>query len=233
MRRLLLNFKNEDEVMTGWSTFEFGCFLYEEIGYPLRKRDVPKESRQYYEFEEDYPNIGDVNPLFLEINIHSDIISDSESIATKRIPKKIDFEKQNNSFRVIGTRGEEIVLKAEKDYLRSIEKRNLIKKVIRVSKDDDSLGYDILSFDENGIKKYIEVKSTKASPGTEISFILSSNQYMKAKELNNYYLYLVFDVKTMNPRIWKIKNPLSYENKGLSLIPSQYKATIITLPMDI
>ena len=232
MRRLLLNFKNEDEIMKGWSTFEFGYFLYEEIGYPLRKRDIPKESQKYYEFEEDYPNIDDVNPLFLEMNIHPDNISDSESIATKRTPKKLDFEKQNNSFRVIGTRGEEIVLKAEKDYLRSIGKRNLIKDVIHVSETDDSLGYDILSFDENGIEKYIEVKSTKASPGTNISFILSSNQYMKAKELNNYYLYLVFDVKTLNPRIWKIKNPLSYENKGLSLIPSIYKATIITLPID-
>ena len=40
---------------------------------------------------------------------------------------------------------------------------------------------------------------------------MSSNQYRKARELENYYIYVVFGVKTENPRIMRF-NPW-YENK--------------------
>ncbi|EMR73968.1 protein of unknown function (DUF3883) [Thermoplasmatales archaeon SCGC AB-539-N05] len=102
------------------------------------------------------------------------------------------------------------------------------EKIEWVSKSDDTLGYDILSYDEDGKKKHIEVKSTNQSPDSNANFLISSNQYRKAEELENYYFYIVFNAKTSSPKVWKIKKPLQYENRGLTLSPINYRVIINT-----
>jgi hypothetical protein len=55
---------------------------------------------------------------------------------------------------------------------------------------------------------------------------LSANEYEQARVLANFYLYIVFDVKSKTPKIWRIKNPASLEPKRLALKPSAYFATL-------
>jgi len=86
-----------------------------------------------------------------------------------------------------------------------------------------------LSFEESGEEKYIEVKATTYSPDSYATFLISSNQYEKAKTLPNYYFYIVFNAKSTSPKIWRIKNPANYENKGLTLKPINYKVAINTV----
>lgn len=129
--------------------------------------------------------------------------------------------------KLLGNRGEEIVFDKEKKYLESKDNKELADKVDWVSKKGKHfLGYDILSFEENGEEKYIEVKSTKQSYTSNANFIISSNEYEKAKKLENYYFYIVFNTQSENPKIWKIKNPMNYENKGLTLTPINYRVLI-------
>ncbi len=52
--------------------------------------------------------------------------------------------------------------------------------------------------------------------------------FIEAKEMENYYFYLVFNTKTTSPKVWKIKKPLQYENRGLTLIPINYRVIINT-----
>ena len=113
--------------------------------------------------------------------------------------------------------GEEIVFNLEKEYLDSIGKNELLGKVEWVSRHDDSLGYDIKSFEDDGQEKYVEVKSTSQSLDSNVNFLISSNQYAKAKIIKNYYFYILFDTRSKQPRVWKIKNPMQYESKGLIL----------------
>lgn len=94
-----------------------------------------------------------------------------------------------------------------------------------VAKQDATAGFDILSFELNGRQKFIEVKATNSKPQSAC-FHISSNEYNKAKELDNYYIYVVFEAKTTTPKIWRIQNPLQFENKGLVIIPSEYRVTI-------
>lgn len=82
-----------------------------------------------------------------------------------RVARKIDnWEEINKKRKLSGLKGEEIVVAIEQEFLDSIGKKDLSNKVRHVSKEDgDGLGYDILSFFENGREKFIEVKSTTNS----------------------------------------------------------------------
>src|SRR3989344_1396742 len=111
---------------------------------------------------------------------------------------------------------------------KNIGKNELANKRKWVSKEDDSLGYDILSFENDGTEKYIEVKSTSQSENCNANFLISSNQYSKAKRIKNYYFYIVFNAKGKEPKVWKIKEPLQYENKGLILTPISFRVIINT-----
>lgn len=60
------------------------------------------------------------------------------------------------------------------------------------SKVDDSLGYDVLSYELDGIPRYIEVKTTKENRSDRFSFHISRNELEKSKVLKNYWIYQIF-----------------------------------------
>lgn len=93
-----------------------------------------------------------------------------------RTARKIDnWEEINRKRKITGTKGEEIALAIEQEYFESIGRKDLADRVRHVSVEDgDGLGYDILSFFDNGKEKYIEVKSTTVSIGSP--FNISSNE---------------------------------------------------------
>ncbi|NCU42596.1 MAG: DUF3883 domain-containing protein [Candidatus Moranbacteria bacterium] len=108
-----------------------------------------------------------------------------------RTPRKIDWEELNAKRKKTGLAGEEIVMNIEKKYLISINRDDLAQKVKHRSKEQgDGLGYDILSFFEDGREKYIEVKSTTGGLGS--SFYLSRNELeFLESHLENAFIYKV------------------------------------------
>ena len=187
-RQILIDFKNKDSVMSNWSIYEFSKFLDESFGKQFKEEEAPVELKKYLETKKDYPKMKQVKADFIDLKINPEnIIYKTKGL--KPIGKTIDFEKENIINKLLGNRGEEIVFSLEKKDLEKIGKKELAKKVQWVSKTDDSLGYDILSYDEDGKPKYIEVKSTNQSQKSNANFSISSNQYRKAKELENYYFY--------------------------------------------
>lgn len=227
-RKILLDFKNKDAVMSKWSNYEFSKFLYFSFGRPSKKEKAPAELKEYLESKTDYPKIEDINAKFIDLGINPENI-ELEKKERKPLGKIVDFERENKINKFLGNRGEEIVYNLEKKHLQDMGKTELANKIKWVSKEDDSLGYDILSFEENGTEKYIEVKSTSQPENCNANFLISSNQYSKAKKLKNYYFYIVFCAKGKEPKVWKIKEPLQYENKGLTLMPISYRVIINTL----
>ncbi|HKL41276.1 MAG TPA: DUF3883 domain-containing protein [Clostridia bacterium] len=112
----------------------------------------------------------------------------------------------------------------EKDILIKAGKEKLAKKVEHSSViKGDGLGYDILSYDEEGNKKYIEVKTTVNKNNN--SFYISSNEIEFSKSNKNYYLYVVkiTDLDEMKGEVQVIKGDI---NKNLELIPIKFKGTI-------
>jgi len=89
--------------------------------------------------------------------------------------------------------GMEIVMRYEKENGREPED---------VSK--ENLGFDIRSRDSNGKVRYIEVKA-RADAG---AVALTQNEWFKAQRLgDDYYLYVVWNVKDPNTRPYIIRNP--------------------------
>jgi len=137
-----------------------------------------------------------------------------------------DFEKKNKNQARLGLAGELMVLNSEKKTLEDNGLPDLAKKVKHVSVEDgDGAGYDILSYDLNGNKKYIEVKTTKGDKD-EPYFITRRELVFSKLHFANYYLYRVFNFNPQKGtgKYYKINGNLIEQ---LFLIPEQFKVPCI------
>src|SRR5690606_2889785 len=100
-------------------------------------------------------------------------------------------------------------------------RNDLANQVVHISQEDTSAGYDILSFDEKGNRKRIEVKSTTAKLSKGFSFYISRNEKAVAEDVDNYYIYLVFDVKSNSPVVKIIEDPFK-DGHHLNVQPISY-----------
>ena len=83
--------------------------------------------------------------------------------APARPPTKIDFAERDARNRKLGRSGESWVVELEKRTLINAGRKDLAERVDWVSdRLGDGLGYDIVSSDELGADKFIEVKTTNA-----------------------------------------------------------------------
>ena len=135
---------------------------------------------------------------------------------------KWDYESANTEKKILGNIGEQFVYLFERYRLETLGKPDLAEKVIWVSKNlGDGYGYDILSFDENGNRTYIEVKST--TKGKRSRFFLTANEFeVSQQKQDSYKIYRVFNLPN-EPKIFIISTPLK---QFVSLVPTQYRATV-------
>lgn len=218
----LVDFKNQDSVMKTWSIDLFSHFLYHF--FPGRP---PKDIKIYTEGDDGtMPNFP-TNPKPSIITL--DIIPLKKPALTDKIHRTLkvnpDYEKQAKKIKLIGDRGEEIILEMEKAWLRRIGEDVLASEVRPAKRDSD--GYDILSFDEDGRERYIEVKTTTFKPG-HFNFFLTANELKKAHTLRNYNIYIVFDILNPNPKVWIAGNLFKPENPNMGKEPILYRIGINT-----
>ena len=136
---------------------------------------------------------------------------------------KVDFEARHKNSKRIGDRGERIVFALEKQRLSQAGKPKLAEQVDHVADRADGLGYDILSFDEDGTERPIEVKATTAL-NLQNGFYISANELEKAAELPNYHLYIVFAALSKAPRVFIMKKP-DLNSAAFVLKPMNYLVT--------
>jgi hypothetical protein len=87
------------------------------------------------------------------------------------------------------------------------------------------MGYDILSFETDGSERFIEVKATRSNVGPA-NFFFTANEFQKAKETENYYIYMVYDVISESPKIWALKNPFYPKSENAVMTPVNYRVII-------
>ncbi len=211
-------------IMKKWSVDLFSYFLYSE--YPRGPRKEKQKSEKNDLLEEyqisDFPTNFDLSLIDLEI-----VSLERKSSKTKSRSKKTDYEKEAKKLKKFGDRGEKIAMDLEIKRLKDADRCDLAAKVKRVSLESDSLGYDILSFDIDGTERFIEVKATSMKVG-HANFYLSVNELNMAKELNNYYVYMIYDILSTNPKVWIIGNPFNPQNNDVQIVPINFKVTIGT-----
>lgn len=210
----LLEFKNNNEISKEWTNLEFSRFLYHKIGRP------PKDENDKAQIQ----IVPPLNQVKLEL-INLDFTNRERVISDSARKVKIDHIKRNLRNAQVGMRGENLVFNFE------VEQAKLRKQdaslIEHISTEDDSAGYDIKSIDYEGQTKYIEVKSTKSKPGI-LTLNITDNELRKAKELDNYFIYVVFEAHTTTPKLWIMNKTFKDYIEEIKLHPISYRLYLNT-----
>ena len=172
---------------------KLGPGYYKLYGYTKEEKEKVIESRKYESYK----------------HSHKYLISEEE------LNRFIEKNK------LIGINGEEIVVEYEKNELIKFGRKDLASLVKRISVNSINSGYDVTSYDKDGNKKFIEVKSSKSDNSF---FYLTDNELEMAKQLKNqYWIYRVLNLDGISYQIVVIQNPYSkIENGEWSLSPLTY-----------
>lgn len=104
---------------------------------------------------------------------------------------------------VLGSSGEKFILRFETERLSRVGKENLAAKIEHISMTKgDGAGFDILSFEESGRERLIEVKTTKY--GQETPFFVTRNEVsVSEKHRAEYHIYRLFEFRS-NPALYML-----------------------------
>lgn len=133
-----------------------------------------------------------------------------------------DYLAQESRNRSLGRAGELLVLELESRRLVAAGKRTLSERVEHVAATrGDGVGFDVLSFEENGRERLIEVKTT--SFGELTPFYVSRNELARSEaDASQYYLYRLFDFRD-RPRVFALPGSIS---SHCELSPVSYLAQV-------
>ena len=114
-----------------------------------------------------------------------------------------DYLAQESRNRSLGRAGELFVAELEARRLHAIGKKRLAERVDHVAATQgDGLGYDVLSFDDDGRERLIEVKTTGF--GELTPFYVSRNELARSEaDADQYHLYRLFDFRD-RPRLFDL-----------------------------
>ncbi len=210
----LLNFKHSNSISKDWTNIEFARFLYTKIGRP------PKEDK-------DKKLLSLLPPLesvkLTTIKVLAEDRSDSPQ--SKSTSGKIDHQKKNRLNTILGLRAENLVFNNE---VQKVKAFGYSKELVNhISLSNDRAGYDIQTLDEYGKRKLIEVKGTRSKLG-QIQINITDNELSKSKELDNYFIYVVFEAHTKNPKLWEMPKEFKHYLDEFTLNPVVYKLNLNT-----
>lgn len=198
-KQRLLEIKNSNSIMRNWSNLKFSNFLYTYFS-EVKRKDTE-------EINEETPEIiGKTLSFKKSTGEYIAIVQPEQEFSkteeTKRKPYKPDYQKASEYKQKTGREGEIAVLDFEKETLAAKGRQDLADKVIRVSEYDDSLGYDILSFDpDTGEEKHIEVKTTSATKNNLVDFYITDNEKKHLESDAHYSIYYITGIYGNNPKI--------------------------------
>lgn len=139
--------------------------------------------------------------------------------ALERLVRKFDPAERDEKNRALGNKGEERIFHSERTRLARYD-QNLANQVTWVSREEgDGAGYDILSFNLDGSKRLIEVKTTTGHQTTP--FFISSNEVrLSETRPKEFRLVRLYDFAKA-PKVFEIKPPL---RESVVLRTSIYRA---------
>lgn len=141
--------------------------------------------------------------------------------ASTRAPKRnyLEMEARNGA---LGLAGERLVLRYEQERLSRAGQSRLAGKIVHISAtESDSLGFDILSYENDGRERLIEVKTTRF--GSLTPFFASRNEVeVSARRQDDYQLYRLFRFSEQ-PKLFVLPGSL---RRSCRLDPVSYSARV-------
>jgi hypothetical protein len=142
-------------------------------------------------------------------------------LSSNRVAVVTDYIQREARNRSLGSAGELFTLNYERARLIHAGKENLASRIEHTSQlCGDGAGYDVLSFEESGRERLIEVKTTKY--GADTPFFVSKNEVsVSEQESGKYHVYRLFSFREY-PRLYTLAGSIE---KSCSLTPSTFIAT--------
>ena len=206
IKKLLLRCK--EILAPNISNWEFMNFLYSNYGYRTEIDDLKEIKKN---IDKKIEQIKLVN-----ISLLKDLPKKTTTNHSQNLP---DYELAQKKRTAVGMCGEDLVLRYEKENNKKF--KNKIENVSNIN-----CGYDILSFDDNGNEKHIEVKTSVNGNIDNINFYLTANEYKRLETDDSYYIYYVCVIKNKHKTIYSIqkkqmasitKEPVIYQIKAKGL----------------
>jgi hypothetical protein len=137
-----------------------------------------------------------------------------------RRPLTTNYVEREARNALLGKSGEEFILRFETERLCRAGKENLAAKIEHVSvTKGDGAGFDILSFEETGRERLIEVKTTKY--GQDTPFFVTRNEISVSEGHQiQYHIYRLFEFRS-NPALYMLRGAIS---ATCELLPSNFSA---------
>lgn len=138
-------------------------------------------------------------------------------------PVQRDYLVRESRNRSLGLAGELFVMEFEAHRLHVAGKRVLSERVEHVSRSQgDGLGYDVLSFDEDGRERLIEVKTTAF--GEQTPFYVSRNEVARSEvQPEHFHLYRLFEFRRQ-PKLFDLHGMIA---QNCRLDPVSYLARLV------
>lgn len=194
---------------------------YNDINLNILTQDFIYAVSQHLNQQQSLVSASSLSPKVNEVSA-TNLSTSTDQLTFKG--RTVNFIQNNIDNKRIGDLGELWALKYEIDKLKQIGLHNLIDKIKHTAKDEgDGIGYDIQSFDGNGQKIYIEVKTTKG--GKNSTFYITRTELERSKiEKENFYLYRLYNFNEDNDTadILIIKGDLT----NLCGFPTTYKINL-------
>jgi hypothetical protein len=146
---------------------------------------------------------------------------------TKSIAELARIKRKTQDSKLIGKTGENYVVKYEQEKLKMLSLHDLAEKVYNHDDHREYPGWDITSYDKNGNKIFIEVKSAAKKKNI---FNITYKEWNAAQvEKENYFIYLVEN--TLNNKIKivaKIQDPAKHaKNNQIEVRISEYEIRLV------
>ena len=143
------------------------------------------------------------------------------SPSSTRRARRVDFVRIEAENHRLGQAGEIAVLQRERSALERRGRADLARKVEHVSHSvGDGLGFDILSYDERGEEKFIEVKTTRR--GKLWPMLISRGEVaFSQQERDRFHLYRVYDFNEKHAGLYVLRGDVE---RSCHLAPVTYQA---------
>lgn len=168
------------------------------------------------------PSVADdISRVVVEVPQRREPVADAGALAIKRLVRRFDPATRDARNRQLGKAGEAFVLQFERRRLEQRGYGQLAERVRWVAQDDgDGAGFDILSFDETGDERLLEVKTTCGVDRTP--FYISRNELALSEEQPAAFRLVRVHEFANAPKMFILTPPLT---EHVNLAAVSYKAS--------
>ena len=168
------------------------------------------------------PEVSDILKVLTEPPERSNAPRAVSEAVTRRTPFFVDYLEREARNRSLGSAGEDFVIEFERARLIHAGQERLAHRIVHTSRvHGDAEGFDILSYEDTGAERLIEVKTTKY--GAQTPFFASSNEVaVSAARSHLYCIYRLFQFQTA-PRMFTLRGAIS---ETCELSASTYMARV-------